>query len=86
MNKKVLLYGAVFGLISPIIGISAGLQISPVLGNILAFPVIILAYLTDKPFGTWGPSLILLAACLSVFIWTLLFGFISRIFTQSKSS
>jgi hypothetical protein len=43
----------------PYIGIFAGLQVSPVLGNVLAFPAITLSYVTGTPIGMWHPAITL---------------------------
>lgn len=79
MSKKYLILGGAFGIIAPFIGIFLGLQVSVALGNILAFPVIGLAYLTGHPFGMWHPLMMVLAIVLSVFVWALIFGFVAKL-------
>ncbi len=41
-----------FGLLAPFIGLFVGLQISPLLANVLMFPFIIVSALTGTPTGT----------------------------------
>ena len=82
MSKKALIIGGVFGLISPFIGIFMGLQVSTILGNIFAFPVIGLAYATGQPFGMWHPTLMVVAVILSVIVWALIFAVVARLFMR----
>lgn len=82
MNKKALIGGAVFGLVAPFVGIFIGLQISTVLGNVLAFPVVGLAYLTGEPFGIWGSGMMIFAVALSIALWAIIFGAISMAFAR----
>ena len=79
MNKKALVWGGIFGLVAPFVGIFFGLQISVVLGNILAFPVIALVYVTGTPFGMWSPILTITAVVLSVVAWALIFGVLAKL-------
>ena len=79
MNKKSLILGGTFGLIAPFVGLFLGLQVSVIIGNILAFPVIGLAYLTGQPFGMWHPLMMVLAIVLSVVTWALIFSFIAKL-------
>lgn len=74
MNKKWLIIGGVFGLFAPFIGIFIGLQVSVIFGNFLAFPIIALAFITGKPFGTWSAGFMIFAVVLSVVVWALVFG------------
>lgn len=86
MNKKALIGGAVFGLLAPFVGIFFGLQISTVVGNILAFPVVGLAYVTGHPFGMWGPGLMAGALGLSLVLWAVIFGLIAMLFRRRPAS
>ena len=85
MNRKWLIWGSVFGLIAPYVGVFVGLQVSVVLGNILTFPLIILAALTDSVFGNWGLPFLLLATALSVVIWALIFGVVGLLLNQRSN-
>ena len=84
MKMKPLLWGVLFGLIAPFAGIFAGLQISAALGNILAFPVILLMLITESPFGAWGIPTMAFAILLSVVLWALIFGGISMLISQIR--
>ncbi len=70
MKTTTYLLGIVLGLVVPYIGIFAGLQVSTLLGNILAFPLIAVSYITGEPFGMWGAPLWIFAILLSIIIWT----------------
>lgn len=48
---KILVFGFIFGIITPFISIFIGLQLSPTLANILMFPILILGYFFEEPFG-----------------------------------
>ena len=82
MNKKALLWGGVFGLIAPFVGLFVGLQISPVVANVLMFPIIGLSYVLGTPFGMWGPSLMILGIALSIVMWALVFGIVAKLLKQ----
>lgn len=82
MNKKALIAGGIVGLILPFIGIFLGLQVSVTLGNILAFPVVALAAILDKPFGTWPLPLLIFSFVLSSAVWALIFGFASKLLAK----
>jgi hypothetical protein len=84
MNKKAFIWGGLFGLIAPFIGIFLGLQVSTLLGNIFAFPLIGIAYMTGQPFGMWHPALMIGAAILSIVVWALIFGIIARLFRRVR--
>lgn len=79
MNKKALIIGGVFGLVAPFVGIFMGLQVSVILGNILAFPIIGLVYVTGTPFGMWSSALMIAAIVLSTVLWALIFALIARV-------
>ena len=79
MRKRIYILGIALGLIVPYIGIFAGLQVSVTLGNILAFPIITVAYVTGTPFGMWHPALWLLAAVLSIVVWTVIVAIVDRL-------
>lgn len=85
MSKKALIWGGIFGLLAPFIGIFLGLQVSTTLGNILAFPVIGLSYATGVPFGMWHWSMLLLAVALSVVLWALIFALVAKLFRKGKA-
>lgn len=78
-NNKALTYGMIFGLIAPIIGLFAGLQLSSTLGNIFMFPFHIVGLFTDQPFGNWSTLLKIIGVLVSVISWGLLFYLISKL-------
>lgn len=82
MNKRVLLWGGVFGLIAPFVGLFVGLQISPVVANVLMFPIIGLSYVLGTPFGMWDSSLMILGIALSIVMWALVFGIVAKLLKQ----
>ncbi|MBI2612819.1 hypothetical protein HYW59_03380 [Candidatus Kaiserbacteria bacterium] len=78
MNRKALMWGGVFGLVAPFVGLFIGLQVSPVVANVLMFPIIGLAYVVGQPFGMWNPMLMLLGLALSVAAWALVFSIVAK--------
>ena len=56
-----------------------GLQVSVALGNLLTFPLIIIAATTGTYFGAWSGFTMLLAIGFSVLVWALLFGLVGVI-------
>ena len=77
MNKKALIWGGVFGLVAPFIGLFVGLQVSPMLANILMFPIIGLAAVSGGSFGQ-NPAILLVGVVLSVVVWALIFGIVAK--------
>ena len=70
---KTFIYGMLFGVFATIFGLFAGLQISPILGNILMFPVIAISAITDTPFGNFEPSTMRFAFIITLISWGLIF-------------
>lgn len=85
MNKKHLIFGAIFGLIAPALGLFAGLQVAPFLGTILMFPFIIVGAVTGDPFGEFSTAMKIISVILSIGLWALIFGFIGNFLGKSKS-
>ena len=85
IRKRTFALGTLFGLLVPYIGMFLGLQVSTKLGNIFAFPVILLVAITDKPFGTWNIWLFLTAALISIAFWTLIFAALDKALQKKKS-
>lgn len=86
MSKKALIWGGLFGLVAPFVGIFFGLQVSTTLGNILAFPVIVLAYVTGTPLGMWHPALMFAAVALSVVLFALIFALAAKLFRKGSAT
>lgn len=82
MNKTALIWGGIFGLIAPLVGMFVGLQVSSVLGNILMWPFVCIAYMTGLPFGMWGSVMTLTATALSVIVWALIFALAAKLFKR----
>jgi hypothetical protein len=78
-QKKALLWGALFGLIAPFVGLVVGLQVSPTIANIVMFPIIALAAVLKSPFGMWSTELKIGGLVLSIVVWALLFAAVSRL-------
>ena len=84
MKNKSLIIGGIFELIAPFVGIFLGLQVSPLLGNIFAFPFIIISYISGQSLGNWSYILFLIATILSIIIWSLIFYLLKRIISLNK--
>lgn len=70
--KKSTVFGAIFGLLAPPLGLFVGLQISTFWGNVLAFPFVIISKLTSIPLSDFPLYLKLLGWTISVLFWSLL--------------
>ena len=65
--------GFLLGVVTPLLGVFLGLQVSPLLGTIFAFPLIAASWLVGEPFGNlshWISASALLAFGL---IWSFIF-------------
>ncbi|KKW44602.1 MAG: hypothetical protein UY94_C0019G0012 [Parcubacteria group bacterium GW2011_GWA2_56_21] len=83
-NKKALLWGGVFGLVAPFVGMFVGLQVSPMVANVLMFPVLAMSVMLGSPFGMWSPALMLVALVLSVIVWALVFLAVKMVLGQMR--
>jgi hypothetical protein len=72
-DKAYFLWGAVFGLIAPLAGLFIGLQVAPLIGTILMFPIILISKMVNKPFGSFSTGLMVLSFVFSVVVWALLY-------------
>lgn len=77
--SKAFIYGAIFGLIAPMIGLFAGLQLSTVLGNLLMFPFYIIGLFTEEPFGNWSMAMRITGVLISMITWGAVFYLISKL-------
>ncbi len=73
------MWGAVFGFLAPFIGMFVGLQISPIVADVLMFPIVGLAAVLGSPFGMWGMGLKLASLVLSIVAWAVVFMLISKL-------
>ncbi len=76
---KSIIFGAIFGLIAPFIGLFAGLQVSVVLGSILTFPLGLLYQITGTPIGMMSAGLLILGWLVSILVWAAIFYGVSRL-------
>ena len=83
-NKKALLWGGVFGLVAPFVGVFVGLQVSPMVANVLMFPVLAMSVMLGSPFGMWSPALMLVALVLSVIVWALVFAAVDMLVKRMR--
>jgi hypothetical protein len=82
--SKPLIYKLAFGLAAPFIGLFAGLQVSPLLGNILMFPFIAVSALTDIPIGEMSGVLFGALVLLSGVAWAALLSAPGFILAQRR--
>ena len=77
--------GFVFGLISPLVGIFLGLQVSPTLGTVFAFPLIAAGWLVGEPFGHLSTLARVATLLVSGFVWRALFIWAAAAFRGRSS-
>ncbi len=77
MQAKPLAAGFLFGLLAPLLGLFIGLQLSPLLANILMFPIIMVSVAVDVPLGEMSGWLWAALMILSGFVWAAVFGTLS---------
>ena len=75
---KSIIFGFIFGIILPIIGIIVGLQASSLLGNILLFPISVVMNAFDQPFGYLSGATRLGLFVFSGAFWALVFWLIAK--------
>jgi hypothetical protein len=83
--RKSLIYKFLFGVAAPFIGLFAGLQISPWLGNILMFPFVAVSALTGIPIGEMPGLLFAVLVLVSGVVWAALLsvpGFIRALWVN----
>ncbi len=85
MKKKPLLYGALFGIIAPPVGMFIGLQVSPILANGLMFPIIIVSIAMDVPLGDMSIGLWLTMIALSAGVWGLVFAVLEHCWRRAMA-
>lgn len=78
---KVYIFAALFGLFLTYFGVFAGLQISPILGHILAFPFVIFAFITGTGFGTFHGSVLFGLFLFTSLFWASIFILIMKLKT-----
>ncbi|OGG50901.1 hypothetical protein A2704_05965 [Candidatus Kaiserbacteria bacterium RIFCSPHIGHO2_01_FULL_54_36b] len=83
-NKKALIWGGAFGLVAPFVGMFVGLQVSPVVANILMFPILGMSMVLNSPFGMWSPALMLAGLLVSIVVWAIVFAIASALLKQIR--
>ncbi|PIE78665.1 MAG: hypothetical protein CSA15_06640 [Candidatus Delongbacteria bacterium] len=71
--KKSILYGAIFGLIAPLVGLFLGLQVLPILGDVLLLPFHLISKSTNSSLGNLSFLLKMMGLVLSMFFWAFIF-------------
>ncbi len=79
MTYIFIIFGAAFGLIAIPLGFFIGLQISPMLANVLLFPFIAASWWLETPLGTLNGFLRIFLTFLSAVIWAVLFGLVGAV-------
>lgn len=82
--KKTFIIGAIFGVIASVLGLFVGLQISPVLANILLFPLLIISKIVQQPLGEWSIFLRIISLLFSMLLWGLVFSGITQLLSKLK--
>ena len=83
-RNKHFLYGSIFGLLAPFIGLFAGLQIAPFLGEILMFPFVIISTVVGQPFGEFSTFMMVLSTSLSMILWGSIFVIVTKVISNFK--
>ncbi|MES0868414.1 hypothetical protein [Pseudovibrio sp. SCP19] len=76
MTNIFIIAGALFGIIAVPLGFFVGLQVSPVLANILLLPFIIVSWSSGIPLGDMSALLLVWSTVLSVAFWATVFGLV----------
>lgn len=69
-------FGAAFGLIAIPLGFFIGLQVSPMLANVLLFPFIVAGWWLEVPLVAMTGFLRIFLTFVSAVIWAVLFGLV----------
>ena len=76
MTNIFIIAGALFGIIVVPLGFFVGLQVSPVLANVLLLPFIAVSWSSDIPLGDMSALLLVWSTVLSVAFWATVFGLV----------
>lgn len=66
--------GFLFGVLAPLLGVFLGLQVSPTLGNLFAFPLIAMGWVLDEPFGQLSSLSRIAALLVSGLLWSFVYA------------
>ena len=84
-STKSFIKGALLGLVFPILGLFVGLQVLPIVGNILLFPIVLFSLAIDTPFGMFSTSQIIIGMIISSITWGICFIVIDKLINNIKS-
>ncbi len=76
---KIALWGFLAGILLPVFGLFIGLQVSPLLANIMLFPLLFLSEVTGIVFGNASGIQRLFFVLFSGVSWAALFFVVSRL-------
>lgn len=82
---KATFWGFLVGLLMPVFGLFIGLQVSPLLANIMLSPLVLLSELTGIVFGNASGLQQIMFVLFSGVSWALLFFVINRLINPGKS-
>lgn len=85
MNRKHFTFGGLFGLLAPLLGLFAGLQVTPFLGNVLMFPFIIVGKILGQPLGEFSPIVTIICFIASIVAWGLIFAAIGALIQRRNN-
>ena len=77
------IFGFIFGLIAPFVGLCVGLQVSVLLGNLWTLPFQAFFALTGIPFGEMSAAIIGLLTIASGVLWAIIFYGIQRLIKRA---
>ncbi len=77
-HKLATVVGFIFGTISPIFGLFLGLQVSPILGNIVAFPFIVSSWVSGTSILGLPPFVKVTSVLVSGVVWSFIFSRIAK--------
>lgn len=83
-RNKIFVTGLVFGLIAPIMGFFLGMFVSPVLGTVFTFPIVIIGNIIKQPFGMFSTWLLIFSFIFSMLCWGGIFILAKKIVSKFK--
>lgn len=80
--KKVIIAGALFGLIAPIVGLGIVLTYSSIIGKLLLAPFILITLITDIPIGEYSIVMKIIGLALSILLWPCVFVLVAKLYRK----
>lgn len=74
--------GFLLGVTAPVFGMFLGLQVSPLLGTIFAFPLVAASWLAGEPIGNLAPWIRVVALLVSGLVCSVAFASLARAATR----